>query len=96
MMNGALVQQAISASPGTLLYDVLSGPETDVEKISRLSRATLAREPTDRELATFRALLRQALRNRADRGVSMQVVVAERLQDAYWAYLNSAEFLVNH
>ncbi|MBX3444598.1 MAG: DUF1553 domain-containing protein [Planctomyces sp.] len=92
MMNGELVQEAVSGRPGTYLNAVLSASVSETEKLRRLCLSTLSREPTPLELAAFRQAVRQATRMR---GAAVQSATSESLADAYWAYLNSTEFLVN-
>jgi hypothetical protein len=94
MMNGELVREATSGRPGTFLSEVLSSRGADVEKLRRLSLSTLSREPTPAEIAAFKQIVRQSARS--DRAAGPQVAMNEGLSDAYWAFLNSAEFLVNH
>lgn len=91
MMNGELVREAMSGRPGTFLNEVLLSRGGDVEKLRRLSLSTLSREPTPAEIAAFKQIVRQSARV-----AGPQVAMNEGLGDAYWAFLNSAEFLVNH
>lgn len=95
MMNGELVREAISGKPGTALHSILAGNGADVDKLKQLALSTLSREPTPSEVAAFRQSVRQNLRHR-EPGEPTVVAVNESLSDAYWAYLNSSEFLVNH
>jgi len=98
MMNGPLVQQAVSGAPGTLLGEVLTGPGNETEKIRRLSLAVLSRYPTPRELDEIRDVISQVVRSRtqAEHAPSAAVVRNDALRDVYWGYLNSGEFVVNH
>jgi hypothetical protein len=96
MMNGELVREATSGRPGTFLHQVLSSRGPDIEKLRQLCLSTLSREPTPLEIATFRQLVRQTVRNRPEGPAAPQLATNEGLADAYWAFLNSAEFLVNH
>ncbi len=65
---------------------------SDADKIRQLCLATLSREPTERELNTFRRHLQQS----RSRGGDPQSAATEALRDVFWAYLNSSEFAVNH
>lgn len=96
MMNGDLVQQAVSGAPGTYLGEVLGGPGDEVEKIRRLSLAVLSRYPSQQELEAIRGHIRTSVRTRTQAGVAPRAAVNEALRDVFWAYLNSSEFIVNH
>jgi len=91
MMNSELVQAAVSGKPGTYLHEVLSTPLSDTERIRKLALAALSREPTDKELAAIRRLLQQRQPHNRRQQHRRQV-----LQDLFWAYLNSSEFILIH
>jgi Protein of unknown function (DUF1549)/Protein of unknown function (DUF1553) len=89
MMNGELMQTALSGKPGSFLGDVIyqaqrqgRSPETDM--VDSLYLAALSRHPSVRELARTRHYLETF-------PDSLQV-----LQDLFWALLNSNEFVLNH
>ncbi len=84
MMNGELIQKALSDDKGTLLYDVLNDKGNPAEKVKRLYLATLTRAPSMREIQT------------ANRITSHATSALEAFQDLYWALLNSNEFIMNH
>ena len=98
MMNGELVQQAVSGAPGTRLAEVLTRPVDETEKIRALSLAALSRYPTSEEMEAIRGLLRRIVRSQtlSDRNVNSRAAVNDALRDVFWAYLNSSEFVVNH
>ena len=89
MMNGDLVRNAISDSPGTVLHEILRMKGDDQERIKSLCRAALGRDPKRNELASFQQTLRHSS---PDAGTN----AAEPYGDILWAYLNSTEFAVNH
>jgi Protein of unknown function (DUF1553)/Protein of unknown function (DUF1549) len=89
MMNGDLVQKAISNSPGTVLHEILRMQGDDQERIKSLCRAALGRDPKRNELSSFQQTLRHT---RPD----PHTKDAEPYGDILWAYLNSTEFAVNH
>lgn len=91
MMNSPLVEQAVSGKPGTLLYKVLTGPGSDVDKLRRLCVAALSRQPTEKELAAFQRMLRRPAARSRPRQSRQQA-----LEDMFWAYLNSNEFILIH
>jgi hypothetical protein len=85
MMNGELVQSALSGQKGSLLGDVLNDTKgKEPERVKRLYHATLGRNPTPRELAAAKKL------------ISGSKTPGEGYQDLYWALLNSNEFIFNH
>jgi hypothetical protein len=84
MMNGELMKNALSDAKGTLLYDVLNGKGTPVDKAKLLYLATLSRSPSAREVKVAGRILD---------GASSPL---EAFQDLYWALLNSNEFIMNH
>lgn len=84
MMNGELVQNALSDAKGTLLYDVINSKGGPPEKVKLLYLATLSRPPSTREFKT------------ADRVLKGATSPLEAYQDLYWALLNSNEFIMNH
>ena len=93
MMNGDLVQKALSDSHGTYLDEISRLNGSDIEKIRKLSLSALSRYPNSRELAAVRKLLRERIARRA-RESSVEVARLEGLQDIFWAYLNSNEFIL--
>lgn len=84
MMNGELIQNALSASKGSLLSDVVNGKGSPAEKIKKLYLATLSRTPSAKEIQT------------ANRVMGKAKSPLEAFQDLYWALLNSNEFIINH
>jgi hypothetical protein len=92
MMNGDLVREATTGRPGTFLHSVLTAGGSENDKLRQLCLSALSREPTPQEIAAFRQGVRRGERSQVDH----KVAVNDALSDAYWAYLNSAEFLVNH
>ncbi len=84
MMNGELVQNALSDAKGTLLYDVLNDKGNPVDKVKRLYMATLSRAPSAHEVQTANRIMKNATSS------------LEAFQDLYWALLNSNEFIINH
>jgi hypothetical protein len=84
MMNGPLVEKAISAEKGSFLNSVLDSETSDDKKIQRLYLATLSRHPHGREESAAEALLESERDKLA------------AFQDLFWALLNSNEFIINH
>ena len=92
LMNSELVEQAVRPKQGTYFAAVLYGPGSETDKIRRLCVAALSRQPTPQELAAARKLLklRRAAANNNPRAA------VEALQDIFWAFLNSNEFILVH
>jgi hypothetical protein len=88
MMNGELMQEALSGKPGSFLGDVCEHGSHQASPaafmVDALYLAALSRHPSPRELAQAG----QYLEASPD---SLQV-----LQDLFWALLNSNEFILNH
>jgi hypothetical protein len=88
MMNGPLMEQAVSGKPGSFLADLLfnaqkQGGAIDVYIINHLYLAALSRVPTHTELTAFQKQF-------ASYPDSIQV-----MEDIFWALLNSNEFVLN-
>jgi hypothetical protein len=89
MMNGELMQEALSGKPGSFLCEVVEhtshlGRSPDAYMVESIYLAALSRRPTARELNQAG----EYLHNFPD---SLQV-----LQDLFWALLNSNEFILIH
>lgn len=93
VMNSDLTAQAINDQPGTYFHEVVHGTKNDLETVRRLCVAALSRYPTGRELATARSLIRTRM---ASQRKTPQAARREALQDIFWAYLNSSEFILVH
>lgn len=95
MMNGDLMAGALGAQRGTFFEEVLSSEGSEIDKVRKLCLSALSREPTPQELAAVRKLLRQRLSTAKTRA-AREAAVVETLQDIFWAYLNSNEFVLVH
>ena len=84
LMNGELIDQALSLAPGTFLSETTRDRSTEAEKIRRLCLASLSRPPTAREIPAMQKLVRRAAPSPAG------------YQDVFWALLNSNEFALVH
>ena len=92
MMNSELTQNALSNARGTFFHKVASSKSNESTKVRNLAIAALSREPTAKEAAAFRKLFRRQL----PRGVTRRQLQTQVLQDIFWAYLNSSEFILIH
>jgi len=84
MMNGELVQNAISINKGSYLNSVLSDKGNEQAKLKELYMSTLSRAPTGKEINAAKGLIKKAK------------TPIEGYQDLFWALLNSNEFIFNH
>lgn len=84
MMNGELIQNALSGAKGSVLHDVMHEKGNPAEKVKLLYLATLSRVPSSKEIQTANRIMKAAKSP------------AEAYQDLYWALLNSNEFIMNH
>ena len=88
MMNGELMEEALSGKPGSFLSEVCEHAShlarADSYMVDSIYLAALSRRPTARELGQAR----EYLHNFPD---SLEV-----LQDLFWALLNSNEFILIH
>jgi hypothetical protein len=88
MMNGELMQEALSGKPGSFLGDVITqsqharSPEGFM--VESIYLAALSRRPTPKEQTQAREYL----------GAFPDSLCV--LQDLFWALLNSNEFILNH
>ena len=84
MMNGELVQNAISPNKGSYLNTVLADKGNEQAKLRELYMSALSRQPTGKEIAAAKTLIKRAK------------TPIEGYQDLFWALLNSNEFIFNH
>lgn len=86
LMNGELVNRAVSADSGSYLNSVLNDARlrSENQKVQKLYLSALGRLPTRKELAHLGPFLKTHPNK------------LQAYQDLYWALLNSNEFVVNH
>jgi len=87
MMNSELIEKACSIERGSFLFESMSKPGTELQKIQELYLAALSRHPTRSELSKVSKLL-------SDNKYRGQPLNA--YQDLFWALLNSNEFVFIH
>jgi len=95
LMNGELVKLTLEVEHGTLLDKVVRSRGNEQAKIEQIALATLSRRPTAEEAAAVRRLIRDHT-NRRSRGDNLQAATRDGLEDLFWAYLNSNEFILVH
>ena len=85
MMNSELIDKACSVERGSFLFEQMSSPGAETQKINDLYLAALTRKPTRAEMTKMqKALARYG--NAKLNGY----------QDMFWALLNSNEFIFIH
>ena len=84
MMNGPLIENAVSISQGSFLHTVLADNSSPAQKVQTLYLAALSRRPTRNEL------------NAASQLVRRYPNPLNGYQDLFWALLNSNEFILVH
>lgn len=93
MMNGDMVREALQLEPGSYLHDVVTDRSSDVDKVKKLCLSALGRFPTREEMRAIREIL--PLRPSTEsRNSAPPEPLVQGLQDVFWAYLNSNEFIV--
>jgi hypothetical protein len=94
LMNGDLMEEAISYKSPTFFGNLIASNTSDQEKIRQLALSALTRYPTDREMTMIRKMVSQNVAN--SRNGQQRERYAQSLQDIFWAYLNSSEFVLVH
>ena len=92
MMNGPLIREALSLQPGSYFHQVVYERGSDVDRVKRLCLSALGRFPSSAEMKAIGEML--PLRPTAQaRQTPASGPLAEGLEDVFWAYLNSSEFI---
>ena len=81
MMNSPMINQGISARPGSSLGRLLNEVTNNEDLIVELYLKALAREPSDEEIATCLDYVKEVGNRR------------EAFEDILWSLVNSTEFL---
>jgi len=85
MMNSELIDKACSVERGSFLFEQMSSPGAETQKINDLYLAALTRKPTRAEMTKMQKAL-------ARYGAAK----LNGYQDMFWALLNSNEFIFIH
>lgn len=91
MMNSPLIQTALDSSKGTYIGRVVRSDRSEGEKIEAVAMAALSRHPSPGEIAAVRQLARSG-----ERHPNLESGFSASLEDLFWAYLNSNEFILIH
>lgn len=87
MMNSELIDKACSVERGSFLFETMSKPGSEPQKIQELYLAALSRRPTRFELSKVQKMVNAA---------SYSGNRLNGYQDLFWALLNSNEFVLIH
>jgi hypothetical protein len=96
LMNGGLMQKAISKEPGSYLHERVqeimkkNARGADVTLLNDLYLAALSRYPTAKEKQLAQMLLTDTIAKSKEKNP------IDGYQDIFWALLNSSEFVLNH
>ena len=85
MMNSELMDKACSVERGSFLFESMSSPGNEAQKIQELYLAALSRNPTKTEIGKVQKMLKSYGNQRL-----------MGYQDLFWALLNSNEFVFIH
>ena len=85
MMNSELMDKACSVERGSFLFESMSSPGNEAQKIQELYLAALSRNPTKTEIGKVQKMLKNYGNQRL-----------MGYQDLFWALLNSNEFVFIH
>ena len=94
LMNGDMIEQAISYRSPTYFGKLVNSNMIDERKVEQLALSALTRYPTNREMSLIRKMVTQNVANSPIQ--KQRDAYAQSLQDVFWAYLNSSEFVLVH
>ena len=94
LMNGDLIQRALQSKQGTYLDKVARAKSTEESKVESIALAALSRKPTKAEIAAIRSMMKDS--GAKTRSGEFHPALTSSLQDLFWAYLNSSEFILIH
>ncbi len=90
LMNGELTDEALDVSGETYLRELITERSPLKTKVEKIALAALGRQPTQRELVAVTSVIQQM---QATNPTERQKAIAIGLQDLFWAFLNSNEFV---
>lgn len=99
MMNGDLIKKATDGSSGSFLHTIATSNLSPTQQVNYLAMAALSRPASRAEMRVANQLLQARMRD-GDGGKSGGVAPAKArvaaLQDMWWVYLNTNEFILIH
>ena len=95
LMNGELVAAAVQSPRATALDAALASDGPASERLERVLRLSLGRQPLDAEQAALSPMLKVAIREHGRR-LPPEAAIREGLRDVFWASLNSNRFALNY
>ena len=95
MMNSDLIRRAVTDRNGYLAAVLRRRDTGESAKIQAISLAALSRRPSKSELTAVRGMISENVSARP-RGVDAVTARQNSMQDLFWAYLNSNEFILIH
>ncbi|MDA0833836.1 MAG: DUF1549 and DUF1553 domain-containing protein [Planctomycetota bacterium] len=93
MMNSEMISKSLSLDRGSYLSELLKKRMTEQERLRLLCVSALSREPTQKEMELWRKIIVDRVAD-SQVGDDRQLAMAQGLQDVFWAYLNSNEFVI--
>ncbi|MCA9267138.1 MAG: DUF1549 domain-containing protein [Planctomycetales bacterium] len=98
MMNGDLVKKATDGSSGSFLHTIAGSSLSPAEQVNYLAMAALGRPASRTEVSLANSLLRARMadgqKQRGQNAAADPKLAA--LQDLWWVYLNTNEFILVH
>ena len=102
MMNGDLIKKATDGSQGSFLHTIANSRLSMKQQIDYLALAAMGRPATSGEAALANSFLRLRMQdwkggeNRSGGGSNPAAAQVKALQDMWWVYLNTNEFILVH
>jgi hypothetical protein len=95
-MNGKVITDATSLENSETLSALLDAPFlTTGQRVEALYLATLARQPSSKELERSVRFVDEATKGIAD-AEARRAAYNDAVADVFWALLNTSEFSLNH
>ena len=92
MMNGDLIKKATDGSQGSFLHTIANSRLSMAQQVDYLAMASVGRPSNSNE----KALANSFLRLRMQDGGNASQAQLQALQDIWWVYLNTNEFILIH
>jgi hypothetical protein len=96
MMNGGLIKKATDNSPGSFLHTIVNSSLSSTQQINYLAMAALSRSANRSEIAVASDLLKLHMLDKPSGNAAQWNPKLTAIQDLWWVYLNSNEFILIH